>query len=246
MVPYQWIRTEVMSPAARIAVIAALPREIAPLISGWRRIAPPKGENKISLAISEDAVVACAGMGRGRVTLALEAAQSLGPVSAIVSVGFAGALTAATPVGHLYRPSTVIDVRTGERFACATGDGSVAVTAPQIASAVEKTRLSAAYSAQLVEMEAATLGRLASIRQLPFFCFKAISDDASFSLPILNNFATADGQFRTAAFAAHILLRPRLWSPARELGRGAKLAQQSLVAGLRQWLAEQSAQHLSY
>ncbi len=234
-----------MSETGRIAIIAALPREVAPLVAGWPRVAPQRKGDRIFLAASDKAIVACAGMGQARATLALEAAQSVGPISAIVSVGFAGALAAAAHLGQVYRPSTVIDVRTGERYACAEGDGSIAVTTAQIASAEEKARLAVTYSAQLVEMEAAALGRLAAARQIPFFCFKSISDDAAHSLPILNDFATVDGQFRALAFAAHVLVRPSLWGPARELGRGAKVAAQSLATALRQWLAEQPQKHLS-
>lgn len=102
-----------MSETGRIAIIAALPREVAPLVAGWPRAAPQRKGDRIFLAASDKAIVACAGMGQARATLALEAAQSVGPISAIVSVGFAGALAAAAHLGQVYRPSTVIDVRTG-------------------------------------------------------------------------------------------------------------------------------------
>ena len=65
----------------RIAIIAALDREIASLVagSGWRRDAKahPRG---VSVWISDEAVVAVAGMGEGRAALAFEAALSVGAV----------------------------------------------------------------------------------------------------------------------------------------------------------------------
>jgi nucleoside phosphorylase len=230
---------------SRIAIVAALPREISQMTLGWSRQTVAAGARTFSLAWSDDAIAVAGGMGGANAVRALDliqncdAGRSLGPIRGVVSVGFAGALTAQSHVGRVLRPSTVVDVRTGERFAAAEGDGSVCVTAPVIAGVEEKARLAAAYDAKLVEMEAAPLARICAAQGLPFYAFKSISDAYDFSLPALGRFSTPDGKFRTAAFALHVALRPALWRPAMELGRGAGIAQVTLAAEVRSWLAGQ-------
>jgi adenosylhomocysteine nucleosidase len=228
---------------SRIAIIAALPREISQVTLGWSRQPVVIGTRKLSLAWSDEAIAVAGGMGGANAVRALDllqnfdAARSLGPIHAVLSVGFAGALTAQSHPGRVFRPSTVLDVQTGERIAAADGDGSLCITAPAIADAEERARLAATYGAQLVDMEAAPLARICAAQGLPFYAFKSISDAYDFSLPALGQFATPQGDFRIAAFALHIALRPKLWRSAIELGRGAGPAQVTLAAALRSWLA---------
>jgi adenosylhomocysteine nucleosidase len=228
---------------SRIAIVAALPREIAMVTLGWSRQPLALGSRKISLAWSDEAIAIASGMGGANAVRALdilqnsEAAKSLGPIRAVVSVGFAGGLTAQAHVGQVFRPSTFLDVRTGERYPAAEGDGSLCITAPVIAGKQEKTRLAATYGAQLVDMEAAALARVSAAQGLPFYAFKSISDGADFELPAIGKFSTPAGEFRTAAFALHVALRPMMWRTAVELGRNARIAQVTLAAALRSWLA---------
>jgi len=215
----------------RIVIIAALWREVAPLIqrnqNHWQRDANlhPKG---VAVWISTDAVVAFAGMGESRVSLAVEAAFATGPVSELISVGWAGACVPGVRVGSIARPSTVVNARTGERYSCVTGDGSVLATVAAFAGSEEKLRLHAAYGASALEMEAATVARLAQAHELPFRAIKAISDAADFDFPAIARFHTADGQFREAAFAAYVACRPWLWKPVLQMAQSSKLAAESL------------------
>lgn len=231
---------------SRIAIIAALPREISQVTLGWKRQRIDSGSRKVSLAWSDEAVAIAGGIGGANAIRALdliqnsETGRALGPISAVVSVGFAGALTAQSHVGRVYWPSTFLDARTGERYTAVDGDGSLCVTAQVIGGADEKSRLAATYNAQLVDMEAAPLARACAAQGLPFHALKSISDAYDFSLPALNKFSTTDGDFRTAAFALHVALRPVLWRRAMELGRGAGVAQVTLAAALRSWLATRS------
>jgi len=236
---------------SRIAIIAALPREIELITRGWSRRPVQFGSRKLLVAWSDQAIAVAAGMGAANAVRALDLLQTsdelrdLGPISAVASVGFAGALTSEAYVGKVLRPSTVLDVRTGERYAAAEGDGSLCVTLPVVAEQPEKARLTDTYNAQLVDMEAAALARICSSQVTPFYAFKAISDGSGFSLPALNNFASPEGEFRTAAFALHVAMRPWLWRSAVELGRGAGVAKLTLAAEIRAWLASQSGEHLS-
>jgi adenosylhomocysteine nucleosidase len=225
MVPRARVRAIRMSnSSSRVAIIAALPHEIAVLTRGWRRQALVSGSRKLTLLWSELAVAVSAGMGGQNAVRALDAVRILTPVSAVVSAGFAGALTPDILVGQVLRPSTLVDARTGERFSIAEGDGSCCVTLPVVAGKEEKSRLAATYQAQLVEMEAASLARVCSAQELPFYAFKAISDASDFSLPGLENYVTPEGEFRTSAFALHLAvhrrIRPWLRHGARYTGRG--------------------------
>ena len=231
-----------ISQTPRVAIVAALPREIAELTRAWPRQNLDIAGREHTIAWSDGvggAVVIAAGMGARNAQRALIAVESITPIHTVISAGFAGALNPELLPGDVLRPSVVIDAATGERLSLAEGDGSVAVTIGSVADAPEKQRLAATYSAQIAEMEAAGLARLCSAKGLPCLAFKAISDDSEFSLPSLNRFATDDGQFRTLAFALHVALRPGLWDSARALGAGAKLAQASLTKALQSWLAEQ-------
>ncbi len=206
----------------QIAIVAALPREIAALVRGWPRqeIAP-----KVFVWTKEHVVVACAGMGTERVTLAVQAAMSVRPVTRLISAGVAGGCDPALRVGDVVRAGVVVDTRTGERFADLEYK-QVLATVATVADAAEKRRLFAAYGTSAVDMEAAAVARLAQAHGLGFAAVKTISDASEFEMKELGLFDTADGQFRTLAFVAHVALRPWLWGKMSQLARngGAAIA----------------------
>lgn len=217
--------------SSRRAYIAALPREIGPLVNGWHGDEDLL-ERKIYLHWKDRTIVACAGMGARRVSLAVEAVLIHGPVSELVSVGWAGACNPVLKVGDIVRPAAVIDAKTGERFTQAEGQGTL-VSSDSFALPAEKQRLLDSYRADAVDMEAATVARLAAARGLPFWAIKAISDAADFDLPGLGRFSTPDGRFREAAFAVYALVHPRIWGPVLSMARNSKLAVTSLVREIR-------------
>jgi len=227
----------------KIVIIAAMPRELAALSASWPTETIARNGRKFCVATTTEAIAVTAGMGPENAARGLELALERTAISTVVSAGFAGALDPALKVGDVLQASTVIDAATGERFATAQGDGSSLVTISSVADAAEKRRLREAYSAHLADMEAAALARICAARSLPFFAIKSISDAATFSLPVLGRFATAQGQFRTAAFALHVALRPALWAKVRELAKGASAAQSGLARALRAFLNEHG--HLS-
>ena len=214
------------------AMIAALPREVKPLVRGWKEQRLP---GKIVVYSNDFAVVACAGMGAERATLAVEAALSVRPATVLISVGLAGACDPALRVGDIVRAGLVVDSRTGERFGEAQLP-QVLVSTPAIASVREKARLYASYRASAVDMEAAAVARAAQMRGLSFQAIKAISDDAAFELKELAHFGTKDGQFREAAFAAHAAVRPHLWTKLFQLAGNGHRAIAALTAELESQL----------
>lgn len=214
------------------AIIAALPREVKQLVRGWQQHRLP---GKIVAYTNDFAVIVCAGMGPERAALAVQTALSLKPVTALLSAGLAGACDPSLQVGDIIRAGVVVDARTGERFINELFDQTL-VTTPAIASIEEKQRLHASYKASAVDMEAATVARLAQVHHLPFSAIKAISDEASFEMQELARFATRDGQFREAAFAMHSAIRPHLWPKLFALAGNSKRALQSLTHELESQL----------
>jgi adenosylhomocysteine nucleosidase len=214
------------------AIIAALPREVKHLVRGWKEHKLP---GKIVVYTNDFAVVACAGMGAARATLAVQAAMSIKPVTALISVGLAGACDPALRVGDIVKAGVVVDTQTGERFSTSQYK-QVLVSTTTIASVNEKQRLYASYWASAVDMEAATVARIAQAHNLYFQATKAISDDATFELQELARFSTPDGQFREAAFAMHTAVRPQLWSKLMQLAGNSKRALESLTTELESQL----------
>jgi len=215
-----------------IGIIAALPREVAPLVKGWKCERLPGGR---TVYLRENAVVACAGMGSSRVGLAVSAARALLPLTELISVGLAGACDPRLKIGDVVRPGVVIDRNTGERFLDDRYE-RVLVSSSAILSVAEKERLRIAYDAAAVDMEAATVARLARAHGLGFRAVKVISDTAEFNMSGLAGFATEEGQFREGAFALHAAVRPWMWGRliglAKNSGRAVKALNQALRAEL--------------
>jgi adenosylhomocysteine nucleosidase len=221
---------------ARIAIVAALATETRTLVRSWPRQSVQSAGRTVSLAWSQQGVVAWAGMGPQNAIRALEAASALTSIEAVISIGFAGALTEDGLPGDLLQPSLIVDSRTGERFRTKSGDGSTMVTVERMADSEEKERLAETYGAQCCDMEAAGLARICLAQGLPFYAIKAISDDIDFSLPALEKFTTPQGDFRTGAFALYAIVHPGLWHSLVRLEQGASAAREALASGVREWV----------
>jgi adenosylhomocysteine nucleosidase len=226
-----------MSPAdvtPVIAIIAALPREIAGLVRGERADVDLLRRGVHFYRI-DGAVVVAAGMGAPRAAMAVEAALAAAAVRTLISAGLAGACGPELRAGEVAEANLVVDAKTGERFASTTLEQRdlTLVTTEAIAGVREKTRFAASYGAALVDMEAATVARLALAHGVRFRAIKGVSDAHDFELESLARFAGGKGSFRTAAFALHTALRPRDWSKAAQLGRDSKRALEGLTAELR-------------
>jgi len=222
---------------SRIAIIAALPREIAELVRGLPADAALRRQG-IYLYRLPKAVVVAAGMGSARAELAVQTALAESNVELLISTGLAGSCVPALQPSEVVEAGIVVDGQTGTRYATVDGSDLVLVSAATIAGVREKARLSRCYLASMVDMEAATVARLAVEKGLQFRAIKAISDAHDFefaweSTAPFASFADEHGHFRTRAFALHIALRPRYWNQAIKLGRNSKLALSRLHESLR-------------
>lgn len=220
-------------PRPKIAIVAALPREISGLVRGTRPEPAPR-QHGIHLYSIEGAIVVAAGMGASRVTLAFDAALRTEGIELVVSTGLAGACSPQIHAGEVVEATTVVEAKTGERYLCSTSIAErVLVTTETIAGLREKARLHNSYNAALVDMEAAAVARLALARGLRFRAIKGISDAHDFEMESISRFADSHGHFRTAAFALHTTMRPQTWSSAMRLGRESNRALTRLWDDLR-------------
>jgi adenosylhomocysteine nucleosidase len=218
---------------ARPIFIAALRREVAAVVKdkSWQCDHSKRIRN-IHVYFNDDAIVAWAGMGAHRASLAVEAALALGPASELVSVGWAGACDMHFKPGDVIHPSVIVDTQTGERFflteLSSTDAAEIVVSAAQPADALAKKRLGISYTASAVDMESAAVARAAQTRGLPFRAIKAISDGVDFELPEIGQFSTPEGQFEEGSFALYVAARPWLWKSVLTLAKGSRLAAEHL------------------
>src|SRR5581483_591917 len=162
----------------RVAIIAALPGELKPLVQGWPHSTRNGTDFWAQRDEEEEWIAACAGAGQAAATRAFAGIEDGGPIDLVFSVGWAGALKAEILAGTAHNMAGVYDVRTGERFNCDADAGPLwLATSPTVANETEKRRLAMAYKAALVDMEAAAIARLAAMRGIPFYCIKGVSDD---------------------------------------------------------------------
>jgi purine-nucleoside phosphorylase len=237
----------------KIVIVAALEREVAPLVKVWRRTSITAQSGTVKVFENEDAIVVCGGMGSMRGRIATEAAYQhvKGDVGLCISAGFAGALHPSLTVGDIVQPREVISEADGQRISTASGK-SLLVSAGAVAGKSVKRRFAQMYGTEAVavDMEAYSVGDVASIYKIPFIAVKAISDELDFAMPPLGRFVTDNGQFGTAGFAAYAAVRPWIWPTVIQLGKNAAIAAEKLAAALRtvveSYRAEQDLYNAKY
>jgi adenosylhomocysteine nucleosidase len=217
----------------RVALIAAMPGELKPLVGKW----PHSKRNGVQFWAQrnpeEEWIAACAGAGQAAATRAFAALEEGGPIDLVFSLGWAGALRADVVPGSAYNIAGVIDARTGERFLCDAGSGDLwLVTSPTVAGEAEKRRLAGTYKAALVDMEAAAIGRLAAMREIPFYCIKGVSDALNARMPDFNRFIGPDGRFNTGGLILFAAMRPWYWPALVRMGENSRKAAQSIAQSL--------------
>lgn len=226
----------------KLAIIAALQRELHPLIRNWRATTITLESREFTFYESDYAVVICGGIGPEAARRAAQAAIVSCQPDLLISAGVAGALAPELRVGETIFPAIVIDSSDGSRHETAIQKSrlnnsplarTVLVSYPEIASAAQKQQLAKSYAAHAVDMEAAAVARAAQVHGLPFLAIKSISDELNFELPEMSRFIR-DGQFRTQAFIFHVAIRPWLWLRVLRLARNTKIASENLCAWLRE------------
>jgi len=225
----------------KVAIVAALEREISGLTRNWGRVERQYDGRRFVFFEQEDMVVVCGGIGLEAARRAAEAVVSLYHPTLLHSVGFAGALTAELHVGDLFAPSAVIDARDGSRVFIAGIDGRKSlITITSVAGVQQKRDFAHAFGAKAVDMEAAAVAAAAVAHRIPFVATKVISDESNFEIPGMDRFIDAQGRFRTVNFAAFVALRPWLWNRVAALARNSLRAARVLCEYLERYRLELS------
>ncbi|HUA17006.1 MAG TPA: hypothetical protein VMG31_17055 [Verrucomicrobiae bacterium] len=229
------------SAKARIAIVAALEREVRPLVRRWQAVEREYSGRRFKFFAQEDAVVVCGGMGAEAGRRAAEAVIALYAPQIVYSAGFAGALDPELVAGAVMRPARVVNAGDGSSVRVNGGKG-VLVTFGMVASAEQKANLRESFAAQAVDMEAAAVARAAEGRGIRFAAVKAISDGADFTFPAMQRFVDSAGKFSEARFAWYAAWRPWLWGRVMRMARDSSHAAEALCEQLQAILLDEAAE----
>jgi adenosylhomocysteine nucleosidase len=222
---------------SKIAIVAALEREVSPLIRNWSPVRREHQGRGFTFFERGDVVVICGGIGVEAARRAAEAVIALYGPLLLQSVGFAGALDTTLRAGDTFSPSLLLDARDGSRLQLPGGDGTL-ITYNAVAGAGQKAKLAEAYQARAVDMEAAAVATSASSHRIAFGVTKVISDELDFEMPGMSAFIDGQGRFRTMSFTFFALLRPWLWMRLAILARNSSKAAHALSASLQSFCAQ--------
>ncbi|MGB8912808.1 MAG: hypothetical protein WCC85_11075, partial [Candidatus Sulfotelmatobacter sp.] len=98
---------------SKVAMVAALEREVNALVRNWTRVRREHEGRTFTFFERGDTVVICGGIGLTAARRAAEAVIALYRPVLIQSIGFAGALDGKLHVGDLFSPTQVLDARDG-------------------------------------------------------------------------------------------------------------------------------------
>lgn len=217
---------------SNVAIIAALERELYPLVAGWTSAPLTFNGGTFSCYQSGELVAVAGGIGCRQAELAARAVMEKYRPRVLVSAGLAGALIRSLKVGNIFMPNVIVDAATGAEYRCqgsgdATG-GGVLVSVSEVAGSESKTDLAERFHALVVDMEAAGVARVAEEYKAGFRCVKAISDEFDFIMPPMNRFVDGEGYFQTAKFAAWTVVHPQWWRSVVRLARNSSRATRAL------------------
>lgn len=223
---------------SKVGIVAALEREVRPLIHGWQATQKEHDGRRFRFFEHQDSVLVCGGIGAVQARRAAEVLIVLYQPSLIYSVGYAGALGPTLKIGNLIQPERVINSGDGSNVQIPGGQG-VLVSYSAVATPHQKIKLREAFSADAVDMEASAVASAAQARGVEFRALKVISDEFDFEFPSTERFVDAQGQFSEARFALFAAARPWLWPRVIRLARNSRQATRSLCEHLGRILGGQ-------
>src|SRR5205814_7432868 len=193
-----------------VGIVAALRREIAPLVRQRRTVCLAQPNGRILIFEYDGWVAGCGGIGR-------EAAQAVSKVlideygvNALISCGLAGGLTSQMKLAQTFVAGRVIDATSGKEWSNAAGAVAL-VSFPSILGPRQKRELASKFSAQAVDMEAAAVAEVASQAGVPFVALKSISDELDFPMPPLESFVKDNGSLAVPHLLLFLMFRPWHW-----------------------------------
>ena len=229
-----------MVMSADIVIIAAMEREIAPLVRGWQRRDVAGDMISFTAFVRDNVMVICSGIGAGFARQAAVAAMSPDHPSTLVSAGLAGALNTQFKIGQVLEPATVIDLGTGARFSAA-GENGILLSATSVLEVEAKRRMQGAYKADAVDMEAAAVALVAAQHECTFIALKAISDEADFPMLPFDRYLDNRGRIQMPRLVVASIFRPAQWPILVKLARNTKRASQELCRALDHLIKERTS-----
>lgn len=186
------------------------------------------------------AVLVANGPGKKNALHAVEKVSERVPVGAVVSTGFVGGLNPELTVGQLFLAGSVLEFGRKVEYSvrlpeCAesAATGRLITVDSVVQSAGAKAELHK-LGADAVDMEAVALAEFSQARQLPFYCVRAVSDDARTSFEVdLNATRRPDGTFSGWKIVAQAGLSRRRWRHLMDLKRASEVASRNLAAFLQ-------------
>jgi len=218
----------------RVAIVAALEREVKSVIRTWRVVERQHEGRAFRFFEGDQAVVVCGGIGPEAARRATQAILELYAPSLVLSVGFAGALSPELKVGDVFTPAQVINLADGSKVAAGVGSGTL-LSLGYIANKDEKFKLATAYGAQAADMESAAVARGAEAMGIAFRAVKAISDAADFTMPPMKGAVDPAGNFHIGRFLLFAILQPWSWLSIVRLARNSSVAAKTLSNYLNQY-----------
>jgi nucleoside phosphorylase len=221
---------------SRIAIIAAMERELGPLVRGWKRSKLAFSGREFAFFENGEVVAIISGIGcRNAELAALGAVEKFNP-TVLISAGLAGALIRSLKAGSVFTPGVVVDAAGGSEYRCSPENnrvsGGVLVSAGKITGVEQKQELVNQFHALVVDMEAVGVARVAQQQGIAFRCVKAISDEADFVMPPMAKFIDGNGKFQASKFVFWAALRPWQWMRVATLASNSKRA----IRELCEWL----------
>lgn len=242
-----------------IALLGAFGQEIA----GLRRqmIIQEKVTSRICRVYrgklrGKDCLLVQTGMGKGRAENATQFLLDHYPVTAIVSLGFAGALIPELTIGDVVVCATMhcgsgFDTEEGELGPCAADANLLAlasqvsrdmttcswigsgVTVVQLDSSPQRMQeLSQTFRAQIVDMESYWIATIASARQVPFIAIRSISDTTKQGVQPFDQIMTSDGRLLWKRAMFRFLLHPRYLVNVFTLFKNSRHARRNLTTSI--------------
>src|SRR5260370_31641762 len=125
---------------SRVAIVAALEREVHGLLKQWRVIEKEHVGRRFRFFENDDVVLVCGGIGADSARRAAEAVIAIYAPGVVYSVGFAGGLDPGMRVGDILRPQSVVNAGDGSRIRLGSGEG-VLVSFGTVANPGQKAKL---------------------------------------------------------------------------------------------------------
>jgi len=206
---------------------------------------------------NRDVVIVKTGMGRERAENAAKFTLERYPATAIVSLGFAGALAPELRIGDVVVCSTLhcadgsgeegqeagpraadpalLSLATqGSGGSAATVRPGSCVTVLLLDADAEKMRaLRDNFQADIVDMESYWIAGIASARQIPFIAVRSISDTIQRSIQPFDRILASDGTVLWKKAVLSFLLHPQYLMNTFVLFRTTRLAKRNLTAVIR-------------